>query len=90
MGLCFVPGGAMHSDRQAAKAILSVHLDAAVDRALAGLARKGKTSKDDLIQKAVIRFLEDEEDYRAAVAAHKAGGRRYSLDQVKKDLGLAD
>lgn len=80
----------MHREPQAEKAILSVQLDAAVDRALAALARKGKSSKGALIQKAIVRYLEDEADYRDAVAAHKPGGRRYSLEQVKKELGLAD
>jgi hypothetical protein len=38
----------------------------------------------------VIRFLEDEEDHRIALARLEEGGARFSLDEVKARFGLDD
>ena len=37
---------------------------------------------------AVVRYLEDREDCRDAAVIKKRGERTYSVDEVKKQLGL--
>lgn len=55
---------------------------------LAREARRQRRPRGELLQEAVRRYLEDREDYRDAVAIKRRGEKTYSLDEVKRHLGL--
>jgi RHH-type rel operon transcriptional repressor/antitoxin RelB len=69
---------------------LSIRLPRAIDRRLSALARKTRRTKSQYVREAVIRFLEDEEDRRVALARLEQRRKRLSVKDVKAALGLDD
>ncbi len=68
---------------------LTVRLDAAQERALAQLAADTGRTKSYYVKQALDQFLEDRADYLTALAAlEQDDGRRYTLDEVRRELGL--
>jgi RHH-type rel operon transcriptional repressor/antitoxin RelB len=68
---------------------LTVRLDAAQERALEKLAADTGRTKTYYVKQALDQFLEDRADYLTALAAlENEDGRRYSLDSVRRELGL--
>jgi RHH-type rel operon transcriptional repressor/antitoxin RelB len=67
-----------------------VRIARTLDERLDALAKRTGRSKAFMVSKAVGRYLEDEEDYLAAVAARAAskGKRTYSLEEIVARLGL--
>lgn len=61
--------------------------DELVER-LEHLQRSGSENRNDLIRMAVELFLEEEEDYRMALAEKSKNEPLLSLEEVKKNLGL--
>ena len=69
---------------------ISIRLDQDIESRLDALARETGRTKTQYVREAIIRFLEDEEDYRLALARLEKPGNRMSLDEVKTRLGLED
>ncbi len=70
--------------------MLNVRLEPELEERLAKLAKATGRTKSHYVREAVIRFLEDEEDYRIALARLEEGGARFTLEEVKARLGLED
>ena len=72
----------------------SIRLDAATEQRLNQLAAKTGRTKAYYLRELVENGLEDLEDYYLAAATiervRKGEERVYSLDEVERDLGLAD
>lgn len=69
--------------------MLALRLPEKLEKKLEDLAQKTNRSKSYYARKAIEQFLEDQEDYLLAVAAlEKDNGKRYSMEEVEKILGL--
>jgi len=69
----------------------AIELKPQVDEELSRYAQQQGVSKDDVVNKVLLEYLEDREDYDAAVKALKnKTGVTYSLDEVRRELGLDD
>ena len=72
--------------------MLTLRLPPALDKSLGRSARAAKQTKSAFVRDAVLERIAEAEDYRIAVkrlAAAKSGkSRTYSLEEVKRDLGL--
>lgn len=69
----------------------AIELKPQVDEELSRYAESHGMSKDEVLHKALLEYLEDREDYETAVAAlqeHERDGRTYSMEEVRKELGL--
>jgi len=69
---------------------LSIRLDPDTDQRLEALARETGRTKTYYVREAITRFLEDEEDYRLALARLEKPAARVSLAEAKARLGLDD
>lgn len=68
---------------------LTVRLSDAQERALEKLAADTGRTKSYYVKQALDLFLEDRADYLTALAAlEEDDGRRFSLDEVRRELGL--
>ncbi len=67
--------------------------DALVDE-LIRLSKKADKTPERVVHEALAEHLEDLDDYFCALEAieenKKAGGKTYTLEEVKKELGLED
>lgn len=70
--------------------MLQIRIDPAIEARLAALAEKTGESPDALAGKALAAYLEDLEDYAAAVEAMKDYDVEATLsaEEVKRQLGL--
>lgn len=72
--------------------MLTLRLPSALDKSLARSARAAKQTKSAFVRAAVMERIAEAEDYRIAVkrlAAVKSGkSKTYSLEEVKRDVGL--
>lgn len=62
-----------------------IELPAALAGDIERVARRTRKSVAGLIEQAIADLL----DAKAAEAAYRKGGKRFTLDQVKHELGLA-
>lgn len=68
---------------------LTVRLSDEQERALEKLAADTGRTKSYYVKQALDQFLEDRADYLTALAALEADdGRRFTLDEVRRELGL--
>jgi RHH-type rel operon transcriptional repressor/antitoxin RelB len=70
--------------------MLAIRLPIDIENRLAQLAKKTGRTKTYFAREAILNYLEDMEDYYSAVAAIKKPGKRYSSEEVRKELGLED
>jgi len=74
--------------------MLAIELPEEIDRRLERLARMTGRSKADTVREAVLEYLEDWDDFLIAeerMEQRRAGlSRTYTLDEVERDLDLAD
>ena len=68
--------------------MLAIRLDKKTEDRLAKLARKTGRTKTFYAREAILTHLEDMEDAFLAVPRIRANERTYSLDEVKRELGL--
>lgn len=68
--------------------MLAVRLPHELEERLASLASKTHRSKSYYVKRAIEEFLEDQEDYLEALAVLEKKGKTYTLDEVKKELGI--
>lgn len=66
----------------------SVRLRPDQEDALNRLARETGRTKSHYVKEALDRFLEDRADYLLALSVIERDERRYSADQVRRELGL--
>lgn len=68
--------------------MLSVRLNPEQEAMLSRLARETGRSKSYYVKRALDDFLADRSDYLLAIAALERDERRYSVDEVRRELGL--
>lgn len=71
----------------------SIRLDPETERRLDDLAARTGRTKAFYLRRAITTYLDDMEDLYLAeqeIQRVREGGRTYSLDEVKRDLGLED
>lgn len=68
--------------------MLSIRLDAETERRLEAMAARTGRSADDHVREAILSHLEDLEDLEMAEERLKNPGRRWTLDEVERELGL--
>lgn len=68
--------------------MLSVRLSPEQKSALERLAQKTGRSKSHYVKQALDEFLEDRADYLIALSALEKEERTYSLDEVRREIGL--
>jgi predicted DNA-binding protein len=68
--------------------MLAIRLDEKLERQLEELARARHSNKSEIVRRAVVRMLEDEEDIRLAESARKRTRSTKPLAQLRKELGL--
>jgi RHH-type transcriptional regulator, rel operon repressor / antitoxin RelB len=70
--------------------MLAIRLDPEVERRLAVIAARTGRSTADHVQEAILSHLEDLEDVQIAEERLGNPGRRWTLDEVERELGLDD
>jgi len=70
--------------------MLSVRLSKGVEHRLLDLSAKTHRSKSYYVERALELFLDDQEDYLLALSRLEEKGPNISLEEAKKQLGLAD
>ena len=72
--------------------MLAVRLDDELEKRVADLATRQGRNKSALVREALIRYMEDQEDIEMAEAVLKnqSGKQTYSLEEVRRELGLED
>ena len=68
--------------------MLSVRLSPEQERALEQLAEETGRSKSHYVKQALDEFLEDRADYLIALSVLEKDERTYSIDEVRRELGL--
>lgn len=68
--------------------MLAITIDPATEKRLAEVAARVGETPDAVAAKALRIYLEDLEDYAAAVEAMKESGDPISLAEMKRELGL--
>ncbi len=68
--------------------MFTVKLPDELDNELNELAKKTHRSKSHYVRVAIVRFLEDREDYQDALATEKENKPTISWEKVREDLGL--
>jgi RHH-type rel operon transcriptional repressor/antitoxin RelB len=72
------------------KELVAVRLEQDLNTRLDSLAKKTGRSKSFYIQQAIARFMEDMEDTFIAIERLENPSQRYSMDEVKDILNVAD
>lgn len=67
--------------------MLALRLTPAIEKRLTALAKKTGRTKSFYAREAIMRHLEDIEDYHLASRRLARRGKRVSLDQLEKELG---
>ena len=72
--------------------MLALRLDDELEKRIADLATRQGRNKSALVREALIRYMEDQEDIEMAEAVLKnqSGKPTYSLEEVRRELGLED
>ena len=72
--------------------MLALRLDDELEKRVADLATRQGRNKSALVREALIRYMEDQEDIEMAEAVLKnqSGKPTYSLEEVRRELGLED
>lgn len=72
------------------KELVAVRLEQELNTRLDKLAKSTGRSKSFYIQQAIARFIEDMEDTFIAIERLETPGQRYSMDEVRDMLNVAD
>ena len=70
--------------------MLSVRLDAEMEKRLAALSRKTGRSISYYAREAIAHFLDEMEEAYLAERVIMRNGRRFSQEEVEKEFGLYD
>ena len=66
--------------------MLALRLPPAIEKRLDRLAKKTGRTKSFYAREAILRHVEDLEDFHLAQRRLRRGGKRVSLDQLEKEL----
>lgn len=66
--------------------MLALRLPPALEKRLERLARKTGRTKSFYAREAILRHIEDLEDYHIAQRRLRRGGKRVPLEELEKDL----
>jgi RHH-type rel operon transcriptional repressor/antitoxin RelB len=74
--------------------MMTIRLPEETEKRLSKLAENTHRSKSYYVRRAIEEFLDDQEDYLAALASYedylKSGKKSISLEELEKKLGLHD
>ncbi len=70
--------------------MMTLELDGDMEQFLEEYAKESGESRENVIKQALLTLKEDYEDYKQAVEIEKQGNRRYTLEEVERELGMAD
>jgi RHH-type transcriptional regulator, rel operon repressor / antitoxin RelB len=62
--------------------------DPELEMRLENLAKATGRSKSFYVREAIAEYLQDREDYLLGIARLEEGGKRFTLEEVEKKLGL--
>jgi RHH-type rel operon transcriptional repressor/antitoxin RelB len=68
--------------------MLALRLPPEIEKRLDALAKKTGRTKSYYAREAILRHIEDIEDFHLATRRLKRDGKRVTLDQLERDLGL--
>lgn len=68
--------------------MLGVRLEPELEKRLERLAKKTGRTKSYYAKEAIRQYVEDREDYLLAVQVSKRNEKTFSLEQVRRKLGL--
>ena len=68
--------------------MLALRLPPEIEKRLDALAKKTGRTKSYYAREAILRHIEDIEDFHLATRRMKRGGKRVTLDELERDLGL--
>jgi RHH-type rel operon transcriptional repressor/antitoxin RelB len=69
--------------------MLAVRLSPDIEKRLDELSKKTGRTKTYYAREAIIEYIDDLEDYYLAVDRLRSPGRRWTMEEVEKELGLA-
>jgi len=69
--------------------MLAIRLSEDIEKRLDELSKKTGRTKTYYAREAIIEHLDDLEDYYLAAERLKKPGRRWTMEEVEKELGLA-
>jgi RHH-type rel operon transcriptional repressor/antitoxin RelB len=69
---------------------LEVELPKKREDELVEMSRSNGSGLNEIAREALLNYLEDREDYRLAHERASKGGPRFSLEEVRRELGLED
>jgi RHH-type rel operon transcriptional repressor/antitoxin RelB len=69
--------------------MLAVRLSPDIEKRLDELSKKTGRTKTYYAREAIIEYIDDLEDYYLAVDRLGSPGRRWTMEEVEKELGLA-
>ena len=70
--------------------MLTIPLTTDLEQRLAVLAARTGIAPEAALRTAVERYVEDQEDITDALEVLKTPGRRFTMDEIKKELGLVE
>jgi len=68
--------------------MLGVRLEPELEKRLERLAKKTGRTKSYYAKEAIRQYIEDREDYLLAVEVSKRNEKTFSLEEVRRELGL--
>jgi RHH-type transcriptional regulator, rel operon repressor / antitoxin RelB len=70
--------------------MLAIRLSPDIEKRLDDLSKKTGRTKTYYAREAIMEYIEDLEDYYLATTRLENPGKRWTLEEVEKELGLAD
>ena len=70
------------------KSMIAVRLPDDIEERLASLAKRTGRTKTFYVREAILRYIEDMEDTYVALERLKKPGRRLSMEEAEKELGV--
>jgi predicted transcriptional regulator len=68
--------------------MISIELDPEVERKLASIARETGKPESAIMNKALLEYFEDQDDYREGIASLHRNEPRVKFEQLERELGL--
>ena len=69
--------------------MLAIRLSPDIEKRLEELSRRTGRTKTYCAREAIVEYLDDLEDYFLTMDRLKNQGRRWTMEEVEKELGLA-
>ena len=70
--------------------MLAIRLPQEIEKRLEELAKKTGRTKTYYVREAILEYLDDLEDYYLAIDRLDKPGKRWTMEEVEEELGLAD